>query len=386
MITLSKEQQRVYNKIMSWFHKVSMDRHTNNDREYFLRVGGYAGTGKTTLISKLVSEFTPDICYVMSYTGKAVNVLRKKGIEHAMTIHSTIYTPEENDDGSVYFCQRNVDDLEEVQLFIIDEASMIPYSLHKDIMDFGIPTLYVGDHGQLEPVQQEENPFNLMSNPDYTLEEVHRHALDNPILKLATDVREGKTVRLSDPTLHNVTSMGNFSDAIKNLTQYDQIICARNETRVLLNNLCRDQLWSNVPAYLRAAPRKGDKVMCYRNNKEYLIYNGQSFIVDKIVCCSPLCPSMRFDIIGEDGRLIRDVLIPKKSFGLASPTSATRKRYLVPFDYGYAITCHKAQGSEYENVLVVHEPGMHLKHGKNPTRWLYTAITRAREKLTMTQR
>ena len=99
-------------------------------------------------------------------------MLRRKGIEDATTIHSAIYRPVRGADGRVYFTLRDRMP-EEVDGFIVDEASMVSQSIYQDLVSFGLPCLFVGDHGQLEPVKCD---FNLMARPDYTLEEIHRNS------------------------------------------------------------------------------------------------------------------------------------------------------------------------------------------------------------------
>ena len=155
--------------------------------ERFVTLGGYAGTGKTTCVNTIVKalENKKYKFAVCAYTGKATNVLRRKGIE-AATIHSTIYRTEKNlETNEVYWTRKPWHEFSH-DGFIIDEASMVGEDIHKDLLSFGLPILYVGDHGQLEPVGSK---FNLMQNPNYRLEKIHRNA--GEIAHFAEHLRKG---------------------------------------------------------------------------------------------------------------------------------------------------------------------------------------------------
>src|SRR5262249_58694638 len=136
-------------------------------------LGGYAGTGKTTCIREL-SRLRPGFG-VCAFTGKAAAILRRKGIGDATTIHGLIYIREDIA-GELSFRLRPKPS-EDVSGFIVDESSMVAEQVYKDLLSFGLPCIFVGDHGQLEPVADK---FNLMHRPDFTLEPTHRNAGDIP--------------------------------------------------------------------------------------------------------------------------------------------------------------------------------------------------------------
>src|SRR5262245_45897619 len=154
-------------------------------------LGGYAGTGKTMLIKHLVREL-PRFA-VCAFTGKAANVLRRKGVP-ASTIHSLIYQPVEvtrfDKSGKIV---KVVEFVRREQLpcsgVIVDEASMVSREIHDDLVAYDLPLIFVGDHGQLEPVA--DHDFNLMRNPQITLEQIHRNA--GPISRFANFLRQGHT-------------------------------------------------------------------------------------------------------------------------------------------------------------------------------------------------
>src|SRR5262249_49768197 len=151
------------------------------------------------------------------------------------TIHSLIYRARPRG-GRFHFELRQ--HLEGVQTIIVDEASMLNDRLFKDLLSFGLPLLLVGDHGQLEPVGDD---LGLMRAPDLRREKVQRQALDNPILRLATDFREGRPVqRWEDPEGRlRVAGSGDFN---KLISPDWQMIVAYNSTRHKVNTKVRKML------------------------------------------------------------------------------------------------------------------------------------------------
>lgn len=147
------------------------------------RVGGFAGVGKT-VVSKFIYDRVPS-GVPSSFCGKACDVLRKKGLP-AQTIHSLIY---EYDKDSDSFWLKSALPCNWIH---VDEGSMVGSSLWSDLVGFDIPILVTGDPGQLEPI--DDNDPHLMRDPDFTLDTIHRQAFDNPIIKLATEVRIGDDV------------------------------------------------------------------------------------------------------------------------------------------------------------------------------------------------
>jgi len=174
MIDLSPDQARALEEIERW-------RTSSTKR---LTLGGYAGTGKTTLIRELINQHDASVC---AFTGKAAFVLQSKGVE-ATTMHRLLYRPVRVG-GEVRFVK--VQDLP-TELVIVDEASMVDKVLMRDLESFPVKVLYVGDHGQLEPVGDDPG---LMRDPDIRLEQIHRQASGSPIIQFAHHVREGHAPR-----------------------------------------------------------------------------------------------------------------------------------------------------------------------------------------------
>ena len=213
------------------------------------KLSGYAGCGKTTVIKHLHS-FLPYFA-VCAYTGKATNVLRKKGIESATTIHNLIYKPHEDSNGDVYFTLANDIACEGV---IIDEASMVGKEIFQDLRSFNKPLIFVGDHGQLEPIS--EKSFNLMEYPDYKLETIHRNA--GEIAHFSNYIRNGyKPSSWQHKNGHSdKIKFINKSGYKELLTEVDQVICAFNKTRANVNIETREKL-----GRIETFPAIGDKIV-----------------------------------------------------------------------------------------------------------------------------
>lgn len=319
-------------------------------------LGGYAGTGKTTLI-KYLTKFFPGFA-VAAYTGKAANVLRKKDI-NATTIHSRIYKPF-FDNGVVYF-DLNPD--VGCDGFIIDEASMVSQDIYDDLKSFGLPMIFVGDHGQLEPV---DSKLNLMEKPDYTLEEIHRNAGD--IAKFAEHLRKGLSSRQFHGSDLSVQFLPGRSLKDEMLCEVNQVICAFNKTRVATNIQIRKALG------FEGTLNVGERVMCLKNNPHAGLFNGMQGIVRNLYRTRNR-NYMDFEF---DGTLLEGVCYEDSCFGQESyKIKHQGKDSPNPFDYAYCITAHKSQGDEWDDVLVIEQLCKNWSH----KRWAYTAASRAKKKL-----
>lgn len=360
-VVLSTEQQLAVERVGEWF--------ANEQRTQILTLGGYAGTGKTTVIRTLMDVFASfgSVVAVCAFTGKAVSVLQKKGIP-AVTMHRLMYDPEE-EDGKIKFVRKSFLPCDVV---VVDEASMVNQSLLDDLVSFGKPILAVGDHGQLEPVGDDPG---LMRNPEIKLEKIHRQAEGSPIIRLAHLLREGKVPSEAQRVLGSDSSgiidFANWGTATSRLKEFEQIICGFNKTRVMLNQSVRHLHGFKGPL------QAGERVICLRNNRDHGVFNGQMGTVEKVRDESEFV--VYADILMEDGThqfhvpLNRDVLEGKIELA-----KVPYDRHTLAFTYGYAVTCHKAQGSEWDNVLLVEEVSAKLW---DPARWRYTGVTRAAKKL-----
>lgn len=319
-------------------------------------LGGYAGTGKTTLI-KYLTKFYPNYG-VCAYTGKAANVLRKKGIGHASTIHSRIYKP--FFEGGV--CYFDINPEPGCEGFIVDEASMVSEEIYLDLKSFDYPMIFVGDHGQLEPV---DSNFNLMENPHYKLEEIHRNA--GPIAKFAEHLRNGLNARGFREEGADVEFISSIKDEM--LTEVNQVICAFNKTRVEMNSRIRNALG------YEGVLNVGERVMFLKNNRTQGVFNGMQGTVVNLYKGPRGRKLMDFEF---DGTIFTGVPYEEDQFG--------REKYKIkygggdapnPVDYAYCVTAHKAQGDEWDDILVLEQRCDKWSH----RRWAYTAASRAKVKL-----
>jgi exodeoxyribonuclease-5 len=335
-------------------------------------LGGYAGTGKSTLIKSLVKR-VPGVA-VCAPTGKAADVLRRKGIHDASTIHGLIYRPIETEVFDEKLKRRvmqvSFEHVGGIVLsgIIVDEASMVGRQVYEDLLRFQLPVVFIGDHGQLEPV--ESSNFNLMADPQYRLETIHRNA--GEIARFADHLRQG---RRSDGFRREAGGQVELVTArqigVENLPlKTDQMICAFNKTRVKVNGIIRDALGREGPL-----PGVGERVMCLRNDRQHGVFNGQQGVVTRL-------DSRTLDFEAE-GEVHQGIPYHPDQFGKEStlPRDAhdegQSRDGRIPFDYAYCITCHKSQGDEFDSVLVLEERCRHWDHN----RWAYSAATRAREKL-----
>jgi exodeoxyribonuclease-5 len=335
-------------------------------------LGGYAGTGKTTVVRHLC-DLLPGHA-VCAFTGKAADVLRRKGVD-ASTIHSLIYWPEEvswyDEDGNL---RHDVEwtlkppDKVDGRGFIVDEASMVSAEVFCDLLSYGRPIILVGDHGQLPPVSRDA--FNPMLDPDVTLETIHRNA--GEIARFADFVRRGN-VPGAWPSQKAATGKEVQIVPLRELCELegdpDQTICAFNKTRVMLNREAREYY-----GYPPHRPVIGDRVMCLKNNRELGLFNGMQGTVTAIAGDEMIFTARHVDYrVRVDLGQFNNPRRPDQRHHCDSGEKVGG----MPFDYAYVVTCHKAQGDEWDCVLVLEQHSRAWEHA----RWAYTAATRARRRL-----
>lgn len=384
MTTLSVDQQAALDSILAWLKEEKKE-------SLFISLGGYAGTGKTTLIAvirKEIEKIKPkEKVGFASYTGKAARVLRTKLIEQTVvlpqdtvsTIHALIYTPIVNDRHEIVGWKQK-EKLDRT-LIIIDEASMVDEIIWNNLVSYGIPILVVGDHGQLPPIR---GTFNLIEDPQYRLEEIHRQARLNPIVGLSIQAREHgliKVGRYSDTVIKYDKSTFEAQEAVQELlsaaTQDTLVLCGYNTTRIKLNAHIRGTL-----GFESAAPVPSDRVICLRNNHKKHIFNGMLGTIRSIAQQDD--EWYLAEIAMDDEENVYKDLIAVKQFNAPSALNFTDKRSRTMqgdlFDFGYALTVHKAQGSQAKRVILFEERFKKMNDDEWK-RWLYTAITRAEEEL-----
>lgn len=396
---LTADQLEAEKLIEDWF--------LHSTKQIFV-LAGYAGTGKTTILKHVVCEklnLTPDdSAAFVTPTGKAATVLIRSGIP-AATLHKLIYqsiTEEKKIElnGKIItveklsFKRRDSID-KSIKLIVLDEASMVSDEVLYDLTEFGVKLLLCGDNAQLPPV---EGLNGFLTEPDYTLKTIVRQQLGNPIIKLSEMAREGKFIPYGNYGGSCVVMSKRILTGEKRkraLLHADQIICGTNKTRVQINDEVRKMKG------LGQFPENGDKLICTLNNWETFIDSEMRFnLVNGIIgtvkqpfydfeksigfiqfkpeFLEDFCPeALPIDLgIFESGyyRYKRGDYFEKTDESGQAVSAFTLNR----FEYGYCISCHKAQGSEFDNVIIFDE-SYAFKEDKN--RWFYTAITRAKKKL-----
>lgn len=418
MSTLTTEQAQALKAIKAWI---------DDKGKWEFRLGGFAGTGKTFLIQHLINEHYPNaLC--CAPTGKAALVLSKKikTIE-VTTIHKLLYNPviprseyldqiaakfanaSEKDRENMKnnatltrkineakqalsaeklgFNSKDITDISPGQLVIIDEASMVTTQMYADFAKSKCKALFVGDPGQLPPVAS--GGWFLNSPQDFVLRTVQRQALDSGIIRLSMAVRENPNIDRFKFASDDCLMWQKSKVTKEQWLAADQVITGRNESRHKLNRFYRTNIFGDEVRLNNYLPLKGDKLICTKNEKRYFI-NGEQFIADSnaVACASEEMGAATIDIKHFD-RIVPHVLFYdfdcKSNYinGLSREPWAMRQD-LRELDYGYAITVHKAQGSEWDKVIIADD----FIQASNPEfrkRWLYTAITRAKQQIIWVQ-
>jgi exodeoxyribonuclease-5 len=424
-VILAPQQELAVEAVRKWLEEKSKP---------FFFLAGFAGTGKSTCAFKLASLQSGKVKFACA-TGKAARVLTRKGCP-ASTVHSLVYLPLGDINEEITSLEKELaaittelgnletlpsdarkkklalledkifarlsklrepkfllnervkpmegdfdelgttrrqgksHPLDGVSLLVLDEVSLLNEEVATDLMSFNIPLLVLGDPGQLPPVQGAG--YFTERTPDFMLTEIHRQAADNPIIKIATLFREGKTPAAGKYGNSRVTTRFKLTDA--DFLWADQVICGSNKNRVSLNNKIRA-----LRGFTSPFPQKGERLMCLRNNKQAQIFNGQIFVA-----------LSDFDVEHNSIDLIDDedkehhLIIHPECFTRPAQVAAWdyRKRSLKnEFDFSYVCTCHKFQGSEDSKILVYGDALSWMRDRDDLKKWCYTASSRAADEL-----
>lgn len=379
--TLSKEQNAVVNSIYDWFKQSS---------KQYITLGGFAGTGKTTVLSSLSTILNKgkkkiNIAYC-SYTGKAARVLERKlrdsnsisYSDYIGTIHRLIYKAIVDQRDNIIGWELIPKSDFNYSLIVVDEASMITEDIWNDLLSFDVPIVAVGDHGQLPPI---EGSFNLMSNPQLRLETIYRQEANNPIIKISEMVRKGepipymqfgKNIKKIDKRSENTSD--ELLDLFNGFDNSTMVLCGYNTTRNRLNKQIRGlQFDSQLPC-------SGDRVICLKNNRNMNIYNGMTGTILSIYkekSQGNTYYQAEISLDYEEEPFIGKISIEQFN----SPTFLNQNNFEMNyFDYGYALTVHKAQGSQ-ANRVILFEERFRSMDDDTYARWLYTGVTRAEREL-----
>ena len=334
------------------------------------RLFGYAGTGKTTLARHIAETADCEVVFA-AFTGKAALVMRSKGCKDARTIHSLIYRPTERDSETPSFVLNEDSPAASAGLVIIDECSMVDEEIGRDLASFGKPILVLGDPAQLPPVKG--GGFFTEAEPDLMLTEVHRQAADNPIVRMSMIVREGGRIAPGEHGRSLVLRREALNPEM--VTSADQILVGLNRTRRRYNTRMRELLGRKS-----IVPEVGDKLVCLRNDRKKGLMNGSLWSVK--TAAPARRGKLRMNLVPEDsaeGKSTRVAVAPA-FFTSEDEIPYALRRESDEFDYGYALTVHKSQGSQWDDVVVFDESFAFREHRQ---RWLYTAVTRAAERLVL---
>jgi exodeoxyribonuclease V len=340
-------------------------------RSSIFRLFGYAGTGKTTLVKHIAEGVDGKVLFA-AFTGKAACVMRSKGCYSASTIHSLIYKARESGEETPSFELWNDAPASKAKLIIIDECSMVDAELARDLMSFGVPLLVLGDPAQLPPIHG--GGFFTDAKPDAMLTEVHRQAQDDPIVRLSMEIRAGNPLTQGQYGETQVVRR----DALdpKRVLDADQVLVGRNVTRHAYNARLRERR-----GFADALPMAGDKLVCLRNNRRKGLFNGGLWMVKESPKARRQIIRMRLkpdEDLGE--RLIKVSVRPECFTGTIEEFDWPQRKAYDEFDFGYVLTVHKAQGSQWDDVVLFDESAA---FPDNRDRWLYTGVTRAAKRLTI---
>ena len=428
-LNLTPSQKEAVKKCLDWYHA--------GCQKQVFRLYGAAGTGKSFIVGVMINALGIDLDEVAfaTPTGKAATVLMQRfDYPHISTLCHLIYVPYTKD--KLILTDKNeIESIEsttkfslkeslEYSLIVLDEVSMVDKDTMKDLLSFGIPVIAIGDPYQLPPIN--DKPLDP-NGADALLTEIVRQAADNPIIKIATNIRHGilpqpgnydnKVIVVQKSKLTSEMQMQLMLAA-------DQVICGLNKTRRMLNRKIRQRL-----GFTEKLPMKNDKLICKSNEPLVMVTNninlcngmiGKNIIdstnvgdnLTKVKFVPDICKDSTHHLLCDAGAFLSDEFAYDAhwlAYKMRNGTYVARKKVIdemmiydrklynqltaenrrnksisfgkaliTRFDFAYAISCHASQGREFDNVVVIDES---YAFRSNAMRWLYTAVTRAKKKL-----
>ena len=233
--------------------KIALDRYRNNEK--YVVIGGYAGTGKSTLVKFIIEalDVEPSKVAYATFTGKAAEVLRKKGNANAMTLHRLLYDSIPKPGGG--FIRKPKLQLD-YNIIVVDEVSMVPKSMIDMLLHHKVYVIFLGDPFQLPQIDKNET-HTLLDNPHIFLDQVMRQAAESEIIQLTMKIRAGEDIPFSKGNEAIVIPRRELVTG--HLTWADQIITATNASKATFNNQMRELLGYS------GLPQDGEKMICLRN-------------------------------------------------------------------------------------------------------------------------
>lgn len=383
----TQSQAILLEKVKVWFHNWESGIRTGSHPQWF-SYSGAAGVGKGVAARLIVETLGlgRDGYIACAYVGKAVLQLSKNGM-NAKTIHSLIYDArpiyEKKEDSDVtvvkyqFFLKDKLDG--EYRLIFVDEAAMVNDKMRDELLSFGIPIIFIGDMNQLPPVF---GTSSVLENPDHILTQIMRQKEDDPIVQLSQMVLKG--IPLMEGKYGKSQVVRDFLMDKRLVTDYDQILCNTNDYRIAINDYVRKTI-NKFPKH----PVIGDKIVCCQNNWNLLVdgYPLTNGMIGYISDISRQHVHKGYYLINFEpdfltsGNMFRKVKMDAKYINASYTDQKTMGRLMnEKFEYGYAITVYKSQGSEFDRVLYFDS---RFRTPELTRRSRYTAITRARESLTI---
>lgn len=428
-------------KSLEWddYGKLIVQIKTDTNVEYcpnqVFRLFGYAGTGKTTITKAAIEKLGLTRVEFAAYTGKAAYVMRKHGTP-GRTIASLAYSVREATEAAVdrkveelnamrekwkeapqlekalyeqlisdltleikdmkqpHFMLNPDSDIAICDLLVLDEVSMVNQEMAAELLSFRKPILVIGDPGQLPPIKGEGSFTN--AKPNVMLTQIHRQAAESPIIQLATMARNGEFIAYGNYG-PNVAKLHQFDVYPPVMLKADQVICGLNITRLETNTMLRKLAGYDVTYPF---PTCGEeKVICLKNDRQNGLINGMFLTLSDIEVVENITEAKRFSarMQNEEGEWL-GLMKLKNGTGQKLPIYPGHfldhiqfdkdrhdrdwkfKKHLTECTFGWVVTCHKFQGSQARNIIVIDDHlGMRDKSFRK--QWLYTAITRAEEGL-----
>ena len=389
---LNHMQSVAVEKYIDWY------KHPSKRIRPWFEISGPAGSGKTTLVKYIMKELgiSDEAVAFMAYVGKATLALRLSGV-NAKTIHSSIYDLVSkyvrDEDGHV-ITERGRPKV--IQTFekkialpdmwkqlVIDEGGMVGDKIGTDLLSYGIPSLFLGDLKQLPPVMSKRM---FLEHPDVELNEIMRQEKDSPIIYLSQLATHGIPIPYGTYGGDECRVIRHHEMTDEDVASADIVICGTNNMRDSINMYIRHNIQKIDTPYITP----DDKLICRQNkwdmllNDDIAMVNGLIGYVDNIYRETRSTAMMEIDFRPEfckDEKFKRIPINHKYPFLPYTERRMSNPKYSgekVLMEFGSCITCHLAQGSQYDTVLVYVE---NVSDSLYFRQWLYTAITRARKKL-----
>ena len=379
--------------------KIILEKYKNHEK--YVTICGYAGVGKSTLVKFAIEalDVNQDRVAYACFCGKAAEVLRQKGNPNAMTLHKLLYDSIPRPGGGFFRKPKLSLDYD---IVVVDEISLAPKSMIDMLLKHKVFCIFIGDNFQLPQIDKTE-AHNYLEHPDIFLSTIMRQAAESEIIQLTMKIRNGEDIPYMKG--NDVMIVPKQELVTGHLQWADQVICATNATRVNINNQMRKLL-----GFKGSLPQDGEKMICLRNywddisdSGELALVNGMTGIIHNpfetfrdapryVKMRDHRIPLIQGEFTTDDGEIFSHVDMDKYMIETGEPFLDWRESYALgrlrnkigditprAFTYGYAITCHKSQGSEWNKVVVLEESFPFEK--EEHKRWLYTAATRSSEKL-----